>query len=108
MSTLLPEDRLVLKALADAHDCPEIPRAVPIWIYGTEGDLQLVSQRLEAANWSFTDVVESQDDRLMINAERQQRTSEQEIIEMSAEIEILLAGTAADYDGWETSVEKAN
>jgi len=41
----------------------------------------------------------------MINAERIQKTSEPEIIQMSAEIERLISGTAADYDGWETSVE---
>ncbi len=41
----------------------------------------------------------------MINAERIQKTSEPEIIKMSAEIGRLISGTGADYDGWETSVE---
>jgi len=105
MDVLLPEDKLMLEALADANDCPEIPRPVYIWIYGEDADLKIVSQRLANANWSLTDVVGSKDGRLMINAERIQKTSEPEIIQMSAEIERLISGTAADYDGWETSVE---
>ena len=105
MGTLLPEDKLVLEALADANDCPEIARAVYIWVYGEVADLKIVSQRLADANWSLTDVVESEDGRLMINAERIQKTSEPEIIKMSAEIGRLISGTGADYDGWETSVE---
>lgn len=105
MGTLLPEDKLILEALADANDCPEIPRTVYIWIYGEAADLEIISQRLASANWSQTDVVESQDGRLMINAERIQKTSELKIIQMSAELGRLISGTAADYDGWETSVE---
>jgi hypothetical protein len=99
-------DRAVLEELANRGDVGSIPREVRIWIYGSKPDLDLVAERL-ASTWS--DVLPAEcEGRWSILAHRMQEATEDAILAMSSEIDAALAGTAADYDGWETSVEQSN
>ena len=99
-------DQAVLEELAKGGDTPTIPREVSIWIYGSKADLDVVSDRL-AASWTNA-VPEEFDGEWSIQASRVQEATEWAILAMSNELNAALAGTAANYDGWETSIEQAN
>jgi hypothetical protein len=100
-------DHAVLEQLAVRGDTPTIPREVRIWIYGSKADLDLVSERL-TASW-VNAVPEPEDDgKWCIFAWRVQEATEGAILAMTNEINAALADTAANYDGWETSIEQAN
>ncbi|WP_162925346.1 ribonuclease E inhibitor RraB [Aurantiacibacter odishensis] len=101
---LIPADKAVLSSLREGGDHPAIPREIRIWIYGSQDDLNKVADRL-ADNWDDT-IPERDGEEWSILASRTQPTSDEAIIAMTNEIEAALEGTAADYDGWETSIEK--
>ena len=100
------KDDLVLEELSERGDMGAIPRPVYVWIYGTEDDLQAVADRLTAHDWKCE--LEQQDERWVLRAEREQSATRDAIHAMSSEILAAMAGTGADYDGWETSVERAH
>lgn len=107
MSALNDERDLgVLKALADHGDVGAIPRPIYIWIYGDEGDLRQIADRLKS-RWTNVEP-EVSDDQWVIRAEREQPATEQAILEMVVEINDAMNGTQAAFDGWETSVERSN
>ena len=99
-------DRAVLEQLAEYGDVGAIPRDVTIWIYWTKPDLDGIAERL-AATWSDTQPREDEG-KWSIMAHRVQSATEEAILVMSNEIERALAGTSAEYDGWETSIELSN
>ena len=96
----------VLQALADHGDVGAILRPVYIWIYGSRSDLLQVAARL-GSGWVNTGPEEASD-RWVIRAEREQPATEDAILAMVAEINEAMSGTQADFDGWETSVERSN
>jgi len=97
-------DAEVLKALGEQGDRPMIPRPVFIWIYGTLDDLWQVAPLLADKGWQQTDP-EPADGQYVIRAQREQPASEEAITSMIEEIELAIANTDAEFDGWETSVE---
>jgi len=100
-------DKAVLEQLAKGGDTPTIPREVRIWIYGSKADLDVVSERL-SASWINAAPEPEDDGRWCIFAWRIQEATEEAILAMSHEIDAALAETAANYDGWETSIEQTN
>ena len=99
-------DDLVLDQLCAHGDVGLIPRPVCIWIYGAEDDLQTAAARMAGGNWEIE--IEQYDERWVLRAEREQPANDEAIHAMSAEILAAIKGTDADYDGWETSVERSH
>ena len=108
MSGALSEsDAGVLAQLRQHGDVAHIPRPVYIWIYGEERDLRIVAPRLQDDGWFDTDP-ESDDGIWVIRAQREQTVTEADIAAMSGAIHMAIEDTEAEYDGWETSVERSS
>lgn len=103
---LIPADVALLESLREGGDRPFIDREVRIWIYGSKDDLYTVAGRL-ADSWDNASP-ECDENGWSILASRTQTTTDEAILAMTTEIEAALEGTAAEYDGWETSIEKPN
>jgi hypothetical protein len=105
-------DSAVLEELASDGDNPNISRPFQVWIYGTARELGEVSRRLEKFGWETVSFVCDVRDERKWDAEliltRWQAATEEAVFALSDEIEGAIEGTRAIYDGWETSVEKAN
>ena len=99
-------DRAVLEQLAEHGDVGAIPREVRIWIYGSKSDLDVIAERLASA-WSDFTPTENEGE-WSIMAHRVQEATEEAILALSNEMLAALAGTSAEYDGWETSIEQSN
>jgi hypothetical protein len=107
MSALDESDLAILAQLREHGDDANIPRPIFIWIYGLEDDLKMVAARLSAVGWQNVDP-EPVDDEWVVRAEREQTTAEAQISSMIEEIYGAMDGTGANFDGWETSVERSN
>ena len=99
-------DDLVLGQLEQHGDVGAIPRPLFVWIYGSESDLEAVASRMSASDWLID--LEQQGDVWVLRAEREQPATREAIYAMSDEVQAAIEGTDADYDGWETSVERSN
>ncbi|WP_380877317.1 hypothetical protein ACFB49_12320 [Sphingomonas sp. DBB INV C78] len=99
-------DTATLKALHEHGDAAVIMRPVFIWIYGEEADLRKVASRL-AATWQDVEP-EQANSGWVIRAQREQEATEEAIFAMSDEINAAIEDTDAEFDGWETSVERSN
>jgi regulator of ribonuclease activity B len=99
-------DDQVLGQLSDHGDAGAIPRPVFVWIYGSESDLQTVAARMSGSGWQVE--LEDQDEDWLLKGQREQAATREAIYAMSDEVLAALEGTAAEYDGWETSVEHSN
>jgi hypothetical protein len=99
-------DDAVLAQLAEHGDVGTIPRPLFVWIYGSESDLEVVAERMAGSGWLVD--LEDQGDVWVLRAEREQLATAEAIHAMSDLVDSALEGTNAEYDGWETSVERSN
>ena len=98
------QDDAVLSGLHEHGDRGSISRPVFVWIYGSQSDLQIVQARLETLGWQQLKI-EPANETWSLTGQRIQQAASEAIYKMSDEVTAALAGTSADYDGWETSVE---
>lgn len=99
-------DDQVLDQLGAHGDVGAIPRPVSVWIYGPESHLEAVAARMSGSDWLIE--LEEQGDVWVLRAEREQPATSEAIYAMSDEVLAVIEGTEAEYDGWETSVERSN
>jgi len=100
-------DRQVLQQLAEHGDNAAIERPVMHFFYGDREQLYDVAERLEKPGWEEVELAKGEHDFRLV-ATKITDLMDGSIETMMAEIAGAIAGLDVTYDGWETSVEKAN
>ena len=105
--TVSEPDREVLRQLKDNGDNAAIARPVAHFFYGEREQLYDVAERLEKPGWDEVELAQGEDDFRLV-ATKITDLSDAAVETMIAEVREAVAGLDVTYDGWETSVEKAN
>jgi hypothetical protein len=105
--TISDADRQVLAQLAENGDVHAIARPVTHFFYGDREPLYDIAERLEKPGWEEVELAQGEQDFRLVATKITDLTVESVAL-MMQEVEQALADLPVEYDGWETSVEKAN
>jgi regulator of RNase E activity RraB len=100
-------DRQVLQQLAEHGDNAAIARPVMHYFYGEREQLYDIAERLEKPGWEEVELAKGEEDFRLV-ASKVTDLLDASIETMMTEVEEAIRGLDVTYDGWETSVEKAN
>ena len=100
-------DREVLEQLAGHGNNASIARPVMHFFYGSRETLYDIAERLEKPGWEEVELAQGEEDFRLV-ATKVTDLLDTSVETMMAEVADAIAGLDVTYDGWETSVEKAN
>ena len=100
-------DKQVLEHLAAEGDIHAIVRPIMHFFYGEREQLYDIAERLEKPGWKEVELAKGPENFRLV-ATKIADLLDGSVVLMMAEVEEAVAGLDVEYDGWETSVEKAN